>query len=114
MQPGLSVAVGPALGFALQNIVVDGETAAKAAMAFLRNERAGRATFLPLDTVKGSHFDASRLSGSARVASSLVDYDPKYNNIVADLLAASSWWTRSRRPAVAIALDYATDHHRRW
>lgn len=86
VQPGYEVAIETALGFALQNIVVDGETAAKAAMAFLRNERAGRATFLPLDTVKGSHFDASRLSGSARVASSLVEYDPKYNNIVANLL----------------------------
>ena len=86
VKPGYEVAIEIALGFALQNIVVEGESAAKAAMAFLREERAGRATFLPLDTVKGTHFDASRLSGSARVASSLVEYDPKYDRIVANLL----------------------------
>lgn len=86
VQPGYEVAIETALGFALQNIVVDGEGAAKAAIAFLRDEKAGRATFLPLDTVKGSHFDASRLSGSARVASSLVQYDPKYDHIIANLL----------------------------
>lgn len=86
VEPGYEVAIETALGFALQNIVVDGENAAKAAMSFLRAERAGRATFLPLDTVRGSHFDVSRLSGTARVASSLVQYDPKYENIVANLL----------------------------
>lgn len=86
VKPGYEVAIETALGFALQNIVVDGENAAKAAMAFLRDERAGRATFLPLDTVKGTHFDASRLSGSAKVASSLVQYEAKYDNIVANLL----------------------------
>ncbi|WP_373209468.1 chromosome segregation protein SMC [Allofournierella massiliensis] len=107
VQPGYEVAIETALGFALQNIVVDGETAAKAAMAFLRNERAGRATFLPLDTVKGSHFDASRLSGSARVASSLVEYDPKYNNIVANLLGRIIVVDEIEEASrVARALDY--------
>ena len=52
VQPGYELAIETALGFALQNIVVDGEAAAKAAIAFLRDEKAGRATFLPLDTVK--------------------------------------------------------------
>ena len=107
VQPGYEVAIETALGFALQNIVVDGETAAKAAMAFLRNERAGRATFLPLDTVKGSHFDASRLSGTARVASSLVQYDPKYNNIVANLLGRIIVVDEIEEASrVARALDY--------
>ena len=107
VQPGYEVAIETALGFALQNIVVDGETAAKAAMAFLRNERAGRATFLPLDTVKGSHFDASRLTGSARVASSLVEYDPKYNNIVANLLGRIIVVDEIEEASrVARALDY--------
>lgn len=107
VQPGYEVAIETALGFALQNIVVDGETAAKAAMAFLRNERAGRATFLPLDTVKGSHFDASRLSGSARVASGLVEYDPKYNNIVANLLGRIIVVDEIEEASrVARALDY--------
>ena len=85
VQPGFEVAVETALGFALQNIVVQDETAAKAAMAMLKEERAGRATFLPLDTVKGARLDA-KLSGSARVAAELVEYDPKYQNIVTNLL----------------------------
>lgn len=85
VQPGFEVAIETALGFALQNIVVQDETAAKAAMSMLKEERAGRATFLPLDTVKGSKLDA-KLSGSARVAASLVEYDEKYQNIVTNLL----------------------------
>ena len=86
VQPGYELAIETALGFALQNIVVDGEGAAKAAIAFLRDEKAGRATFLPLDTVKGTRMDSSRLSGSARVAADLVKCDAKYDNIVANLL----------------------------
>ncbi|HJA25099.1 MAG TPA: chromosome segregation protein SMC [Candidatus Fournierella merdigallinarum] len=86
VEPGYELAIETALGFALQNIVVDGEAAAKAAIAFLRDEKAGRATFLPLDTVKGTRLDASRLSGSARVAADLVKCDGKYDQIVANLL----------------------------
>ncbi|WP_394960862.1 chromosome segregation protein SMC [Candidatus Allofournierella merdavium] len=86
VQHGYELAIETALGYALQNIVVDGESAAKAAIAFLRDEKAGRATFLPLDTVKGTRLDASRLSGSARVAADLVQCDQKYDQIVANLL----------------------------
>ncbi len=107
VEPGYEVAIETALGFALQNIVVDGENAAKAAMAFLRDERAGRATFLPLDTVRGKHFDASRLTGSARVASSLVKYDPQYDNIVANLLGRIIVVDEINEASrVARALDY--------
>lgn len=83
---GYEIAIETALGFALQNIVVENETAAKAAMAFLRDERAGRATFLPLDTMKGSFVDKARLTGSALCAADAVTYDAKYNNVVANLL----------------------------
>lgn len=107
VEPGYEMAVETALGFALQNVVVEGETAAKAAITFLRDERAGRATFLPLDTVKGSHFDASRLSGSARVASSLVHYDPKYDQIIANLLGRIIVVDEINEASkVARALDY--------
>ena len=85
VKPGYEVAIQTALGFALQNIVVENETAAKAAMAFLRDERAGRATFLPLDTVKPGSFNG-RLPEGAVLASSLVTYDEKYANIVSSLL----------------------------
>ena len=87
VKTGYEVAIETALGYSLQNVVVDGEGAAKAAMSFLKQTKAGRATFLPLDTVKGQHFDASRLPEGAISAKSLVMYDPKYENIISSLLA---------------------------
>ena len=86
VQKGCEAAIETALGAAAQNLVVDGEASAKAAIAFLKQEKAGRATFLPLDTVQPSHLDASRLPEGARVASSLVEYDPRYENVVSNLL----------------------------
>lgn len=85
VKPGYEVAIETALGFALQNIVVENETAAKAAMAFLRDERAGRATFLPLDTMKPSAF-SGRLPEGAVLADSLVSYEARYAHIVSNLL----------------------------
>ena len=61
------------------------EAAAKAGIALLRSENAGRATFLPLDTVQPGFFRGN-LSGSARLASTLVKADPRYANIVSNLL----------------------------
>lgn len=86
VQKGCEAAIETALGAAAQNLVVDGEASAKAAIAFLKQEKAGRATFLPLDTVQPSHLDASRLPEGARVASSLVEYDLRYENVVSNLL----------------------------
>ena len=85
VEPGCEVAIETALGGALQNIVVENEAAAKAAIALLRNDHAGRATFLPLDTVQPGVF-RGRLSGTARLASALVQADPRYENIVSNLL----------------------------
>ena len=85
VEPGKETAIETALGGALQNIVVENEAAAKAGIALLRSENAGRATFLPLDTVQPGVFRGS-LSGSARLASSLVKADPRYANIVSNLL----------------------------
>ena len=85
VEPGCEVAVETALGAALQNIVVENEAAAKAAIALLRSDKAGRATFLPLDTVQPGVF-RGRLSGTARLASSLVQADARYDNIVSNLL----------------------------
>ena len=85
VEPGREVAIETALGGALQNIVAENEAAAKAGIALLRSENAGRATFLPLDTVQPGFFRGN-LSGSARLASSLVKADPRYANIVSNLL----------------------------
>ena len=85
VEPGCEVAVETALGGALQNIVVENEAAAKAAIAMLRSDNAGRATFLPLDTVQPGYF-RGKLSGTARLASTLVQADRRYDNIVSNLL----------------------------
>ncbi len=85
VKAGYEIAIETALGFALQNIIVENETAAKAAMAYLKESRAGRATFLPLDTMRPSYFDA-KLSGSAVKASKLVQYDSKFSVIISNLL----------------------------
>ena len=65
--------------------MVENEAAAKAGIALLRSENAGRATFLPLDTVQPGVF-RGKLSGSARLASSLVQADARYSDIVSNLL----------------------------
>ncbi|MFV0353142.1 MAG: chromosome segregation protein SMC [Oscillospiraceae bacterium] len=83
---GYEVAIETALGYSLQNIVVDGEAAAKAAMAYLKDNNAGRATFLPLDTVRPQRLDAN-LPAGAISAQTLVRFDPKFENIVSSLLA---------------------------
>ena len=85
VQRGYETAIETALGASMQNIVVAGEASAKQAIAYLKDTRSGRATFLPLDTVRGQTFHGS-LSGSAVVASSLVRCDEKYEGIVAFLL----------------------------
>ena len=64
VEKGYETAIETALGFALQNIVVEDQGCARAAIGFLKDERAGRATFLPLDTVQGSRF-TGRLTGTA-------------------------------------------------
>ncbi|MFV0413426.1 MAG: chromosome segregation protein SMC [Oscillospiraceae bacterium] len=87
VRPGYEIAIETALGYSLQNVVVDGEAAAKAAMAFLKETNGGRATFLPLDTVKPQHMDAARLPAGAVSAQTLVEYDARYQNIVSSLLA---------------------------
>lgn len=85
VRKGYEVAIETALGFALQNIVVEDQGCARAAIAFLKDERAGRATFLPLDTVQGARF-TGRLTGTAEVAADLVQCDAKYQHIIDNLL----------------------------
>ena len=85
VEKGYETAIETALGFALQNIVVEDQGCARAAIGFLKDERAGRATFLPLDTVQGSRF-TGRLTGTAEVAADLVKCDRRYQHIIDNLL----------------------------
>ncbi|MBQ3124733.1 MAG: chromosome segregation protein SMC [Clostridia bacterium] len=84
------LAIEAALGNAMQNIIVETEDDAKAAIGFLRKTGSGRATFLPVSSVKGRLFDnaneISKCDGYIGVASELVSYDKKYTGIFESLL----------------------------
>ncbi len=82
-------AIETALGGNIQNIVTKDEATAKAMIAMLKEERAGRATFLPLTSVKGSQVDKSKTQGAAGFlgyANELVKSDAAYAGILAYLL----------------------------
>ena len=85
VEKGYETAVEIAMGFALQNIVVENEAAAKRAIEYLKQSRGGRATFLPLDTVKPSTFNEN-LPEWARTGDSVIKADAKYKNIISSLL----------------------------
>ena len=84
-----SVAVETALASAIQNIVVDSENDAKKAIAFLKETRGGRATFLPLTAIKSRRLEESDLDdcyGYVNIASELVSTDKQYREIIENLL----------------------------
>ncbi|MBQ3504014.1 MAG: chromosome segregation protein SMC [Oscillospiraceae bacterium] len=84
-----TVAIEIALGSAMQQIVVDTEQDAKAAISYLKRTGGGRATFLPLNTIQGRELRESGLEdcrGFVGIASRLVTTDPRYERIVDDLL----------------------------
>ena len=102
-QPDYATAIEVALGGAMQNIVVENENTAKRAIALLSQAKAGRATFLPLTSVKGSRMDASAAQGRpgyVGVACDLVDCDQRYQGVVRWLLG---------RTVVAETLDLAVE-----
>lgn len=84
-----SVAVEVALGAAMQNIVVTNESDAKRAIYYLKNNRLGRATFLPISAIKSRELDEKDLDdnlGFVDIASNLVDCKKDYMNIISNLL----------------------------
>ncbi|MDD6702794.1 MAG: chromosome segregation protein SMC [Clostridiaceae bacterium] len=96
-----AIAVETALGSAIQNIVTDSENDAKRAINFLKENKSGRATFLPLTSVKSKPFTEKGLDdcyGFVDMADRLLDYDKKYDEIIRSLLG---------RTAVAEDLDSA-------
>ncbi len=84
----LETALEVALGSRLQHIVVERWADAEAAIAELKQGGAGRATFLPLDTLRASQEQPLRASGPSvlGVAADLVAYDPHYRVVVQQLL----------------------------
>ncbi len=96
-----AVAVETALGGAMQHIVTENEEAAKSAIRLLKSENAGRATFLPIDVMKGAAFDEKNIEkeeGFVGIASDLASFDAKYKNIITGICG---------RAAVAENIDAA-------
>ena len=98
----VALAIETALGNNAQNVVCETESDAKSAIRFLKNENAGRVTFLPLETIRGGTLDEKELKGQTGyvgIASDLISYDKKYTDVMESLLG---------RTAVAEDLDCAT------
>ena len=84
-----SLAIETALGAQIQNIITETENDAKKAIGYLKESRAGRATFLPLTAIKGKVIDEKGLDdcyGYINLASKLVEYESKYTEIINSLL----------------------------
>ncbi|MFI8706464.1 chromosome segregation protein SMC [Bacillus sp. NPDC077411] len=86
------VAMEIALGAAMQHVVVQTEEHARRAITFLKQNRHGRATFLPQSVIKGRALNIEQLRiinqhpSFIGIASELVQYDNKYGNVITNLL----------------------------
>ncbi len=96
-----ALAIETALGAAAQNLVCQREADAKRAIAYLKETKGGRATFLPLDNTNGKRLDNVPEDdlGFVGLACDLVTYDKKYDGVARSLLG---------RTVIAEDLDYAT------
>lgn len=83
------VAIETALGGRIQNVVIDSENTAKVLIDYLKKNRFGRATFLPLSAMRNNTFSNTEFlkeKGVVGIASELVDYDSVYKNLIGSLL----------------------------
>ncbi len=81
-------AIEMTLGASLQNIVTENEEDAKKLIEHLRKNKLGRASFLPISAVKGKKLDKikGQNSGVIGIASDLIKYNKKYEQVVLNLL----------------------------
>jgi len=88
----LETAVEVALGGALQNVVVENESAGREAIAYLKKHNVGRATFLPLDVIRARNVSAEdrrtigKEAGVIGVASELVSFEERYRSVIESML----------------------------
>lgn len=89
-----TTAIDIALGAGSQNIIVEDENAAKSAIAYLREKRLGRATFLPLTTIKSRELRAYdrlvTMQGFIDTALNLVKFEPRLHKAMSSLLATTA------------------------
>ena len=88
-------AIETTLGASINYLVVDSETSVKQAINYLKEQRLGRATFLPLNIIKPKYLDSNIIdslkntAGFIDTAINLVKYDKAYDNIMQNLLATT-------------------------
>ena len=81
------IAIEMALGSNMQNIVTETEEDAKRLVEYLKQNNLGRASFLPISSVKGKKIEkVSKENGVIGIASDLIKYDKKYEQIILNLL----------------------------
>ncbi|MBQ9871195.1 MAG: chromosome segregation protein SMC [Eubacterium sp.] len=108
VESSYETAIETALGGSIQNIVTEDEETAKRMIAFLREGKLGRATFLPISSVSGRgsvNPDALREKGVIGIASELVKTDPKYKGVI-DSLLGRTIVAENIDAAIAIARKY--------
>ncbi|MBR1483608.1 MAG: chromosome segregation protein SMC [Ruminococcus sp.] len=104
-----AVAIETALGSSMQNIVVENDEDAKQAIRFLKSTDGGRATFLPLNTIKSRELRENGLHdcyGFIGIAADLCRCEDKYRNILGSLLGKIVI-AEDLNSAAAIAKRYA-------
>lgn len=112
LPPELETAIDISLGKSMQNIVCDSSKLAHRVINYLKKESKGRATFLPLDSVK--NFGKPRIDNSLYkedgflgVASTLIDYDKKFTTIFEYLLGRTII-VKNYDAAIKISKNYDT------
>ena len=88
------LAVETALGANIQNIIVDDESTAKAAIAYLKKKNAGRATFYPITSMKPRYSpipdsECKKYAGYIGTCDSVIKYDERFSGIIRNLLAST-------------------------
>ena len=104
-----AVAIETALGSAMQNIIVESDEDAKQAIRYLKSSDGGRATFLPLNTIKARELHENGLDdcyGFIGIASELCSCEAKYQSILGSLLGKIVI-SEDLNSAVSIAKKYA-------
>ena len=102
----LETAIEMALGASLQNIVTENEQDAKRLIEYLRQNNLGRASFLPISTIKGKKIEKikGKYQGVLGVASDLIKYDKQYEQIILNLLGRTII-VENMDTAIALAKD---------
>ncbi len=89
-----TLAIETALGANIQNIIVDDENTAKAAIRHLKNKNAGRATFYPISSMKPRYSqipesECQKYAGYLGTADKVIEFDEKFSGVIRNLLGAT-------------------------